>query len=353
MKLNMKYKKNEQGFASIVVALTIIIVLGLLSVGFSQLARREQQSALDKQLSTQAYYAAETGINDTKKYLNDPLTLPNLTNLNTEQCITGSVISTQNDLPGNSGASYNCVIANTRPLSLEYKEVPAGTSKVVNFKAVDIAGNPVALNTLKIEWESAGSVAPSGPAKAFEPNASWNHKSVIQFSLTPYLDVATTNHNTLVSNTTTNYLYPNADSNNTVDYQAALANQGVIKDGACDSTTNKCFVIISNIAGQAADNYLIHFINMYKQSNIVITGTSATGPIKFEGGQAMIDVTGKARNVLKRLRVRVPLNPRADIPGYSIEARNICKRIETAPNKTEFIAAPTGALPDTPCALDQ
>src|SRR5665213_2637815 len=55
--------RNQQGFASIVIALILIIVLALLTVGFAQLARREQQTALDKQKAVQANYAAESGIN--------------------------------------------------------------------------------------------------------------------------------------------------------------------------------------------------------------------------------------------------------------------------------------------------
>ncbi len=349
----MKYrntdKYNEQGFASIVVALTIIIVLGLLAVGFSQLARREQQSALDKQLNTQAYYAAETGINDTKKYLSAPGADTAYSNLNTEQCVTGPSLNVQNPLPGDSGASYNCVIANTRPPSLEYKQVPAGTSKVVNFKAVNSAGARVDLTTLKIEWESAGNIV-SGSGKAFTPNDTWGNKSVIQFSLTPYLAAGATG-DTLRGATINNYFYPNNQSDTNVNYPAALSNQGEIIDGSCIAATNKCTVTITGIPA-GFDNYLVHFINMYKQSNITITGTSGTDTVQFEGGQAMIDVTGKARNVLKRLRVRVPLDPKAEIPGYSIEAQNICKRIETDPNTTVFRPPTNSGGQQASCTLD-
>lgn len=350
MKHRNTLRHDDQGFASIVVALTIIIVLGLLAVGFSQLARREQQSALDKQLSTQAYYAAETGINDTQKYLNDPNVIGTLGNLNTEQCLTGPAISATNNLPGNSGASYTCVIANTRPQSLEYKGVPADTSKVVNFQAINSAGTPVQLSSLKIEWESDGNSFPA--SKQFLPSSDWSSngfRSVIQFALTPY-KASTANHDSLVAATSTNYLFPNNNPSNTISYPSS----GGISNGGCDA--NKCTVIINNINSAPADtdNYMIHFINMYRKSNITITGTStAGGAVNFDGGQAMIDVTGKSRNVLKRLRVRVPLTPRADVPGYIIEAQNICKTIETEPDNTEF-KIPSGAGPDgNSCKLDE
>ena len=49
-----------------VVLLTMIlmIVVGLIVLGFAQISRRNQRQALDRQLSTQAFYAAETGVND-------------------------------------------------------------------------------------------------------------------------------------------------------------------------------------------------------------------------------------------------------------------------------------------------
>ncbi len=61
---------KQDGFASIVIAIIMVIVLSLITVGFAQLMRTEQRSALDKQLSSQAYYAAETGVNDAAKALN-------------------------------------------------------------------------------------------------------------------------------------------------------------------------------------------------------------------------------------------------------------------------------------------
>ena len=60
-------KLDEHGFASIVIALILIIVLALFTIGFAQLARREQQTALDSQKATQAQYAAESGINNAYK----------------------------------------------------------------------------------------------------------------------------------------------------------------------------------------------------------------------------------------------------------------------------------------------
>jgi Tfp pilus assembly protein PilX len=61
----------EQGLVSIVVTMIFLIVLSLIVVGFAQVARREQRESLDRQLSSQAFYAAESGINIAKSAISD------------------------------------------------------------------------------------------------------------------------------------------------------------------------------------------------------------------------------------------------------------------------------------------
>src|ERR1700722_1988557 len=93
-----KFQENEQGFASLVIALVIIVVIALITVGFAQLSRREQQTALDKQLANQAYYAAESGVNDTyyliQNALVNPAATPSLTTLGTYKnvCLPPSIL---------------------------------------------------------------------------------------------------------------------------------------------------------------------------------------------------------------------------------------------------------------------
>src|SRR5882724_3022558 len=66
MSSSMKHPHTspEAGFAALIIGIILVLILGLLTIGFAQLVRHEQSSALDKQLSSQAYYAAESGVND-------------------------------------------------------------------------------------------------------------------------------------------------------------------------------------------------------------------------------------------------------------------------------------------------
>src|SRR5665213_517516 len=67
-----KGQKDESGVVAIIVVMILVTILALIRVGFSKLMNREVRQALDRQLSVEAYYAAESGTNDAKSYLSNP-----------------------------------------------------------------------------------------------------------------------------------------------------------------------------------------------------------------------------------------------------------------------------------------
>ena len=60
----MDLRKNQDGIVSLIVSITIMIIISLVVISFARLMRTEQEQALDRQLSSQAFYAAETAVND-------------------------------------------------------------------------------------------------------------------------------------------------------------------------------------------------------------------------------------------------------------------------------------------------
>src|SRR5690606_21212478 len=104
--------ENQQGVVSIVVTMIIMVVLTLVVTVFDQLARRDQREVLDRQLCTQALYAAESGINDAQSRVvsdaangvfynaNDCDDYGSLTNLGTADAVT------------------TCILVNTTPRSI-------------------------------------------------------------------------------------------------------------------------------------------------------------------------------------------------------------------------------------------
>jgi len=325
-------KMNQQGFASLVIGLVLIIVLALLTIGFAQLTRHEQQQALSKQLATQAYYAAETGINDVTQAIKEKTLVSTTSGVGSSTCLPAipGPSGNYNNIIGPSGnnVSYQCAIVDLSTSDITYNPVP------VNSARTSVTSTSSAINSMTIKWSSTTGKTTPAPGN-FAYTTAWDSPAVIQFSITPLQ--AGLDRNSLINNTFTAYLYPSSSSSS-VSYSNAAGGQGKIGNGGCVSGT--CEVTITGIPGGGTGLYLIHFLDLYDSSNVTITGSDSSGsPVTFSGSQAKVDVTGKAKNVLKRLQVRVPIDSTNSLANYSIEASDICKRIvaSSSAGATNFV----------------
>lgn len=344
-----RLKHNQDGFASIVIALVLILVLSLLTVGFAQLARREQQTALDKQLAGQAYYAAESGINDavlgiqgnTKAGI-PPTITSGTPNVNTNNCLNAPFITNgASSLSNTYGVSYSCVLVNLQPPSIQYDNVGPGSDRYLSFTTTSTG----ATSDFTVQWVSTDGQTnyPNDPSTGFQPAGSWNHGPVLQVSITP---LTNTSRQALTTNTMTAVLYPAQHGTNAASYSSytlspyaassVVSNEGKVISGRCSTATAgyQCQATISGVPGGTGP-FLIHLYNMpYDTANVNINGQSAGVPIKFIDGQAIVDSTGKDKNVSKRLLVHIPINPDYPVPNFSVEGQSVCKRFDTLGGST-------------------
>lgn len=371
----IKHKKlgieNENGFASIVITLVLILILGLVTIGFAQLARREQQNALDKQLSTQAIDASESGINDMQQLVqqaeNNPGgsgTTPSLTSITPtnaggnedpnkclgSQNITGYPASSggYTQIDPNTGAAYSCVLLDISPPDLTYSGVSPLSQVNATFSVYNnTCTTSCQLGSLTISWGHDGSspvsplasAPPSSTSGKFTPVGQWNHPAVIQFSITP---LSAMDRSSLINNTYTVYLYPSSSGSNNATYSMGGVN--VISGSCAASGSYPCSVNLGGIvtpppASGTTPQYLIHMVDYYDVANVDINNAKDTSnkSVVFVGAQAQIDVTGRSKNTLKREQVRTPLNQ----PTSSLlEAQNLCKQFDTAP--TDPVSNPRG-----------
>ncbi len=354
-------KSNEQGFASMVIALILIIILALLTIGFAQLARREQQNALDKQLANQAYYAAETGVNDAHKDIKSgAITIDgtggSTTKADKTNCIVPVTGLTKHpDIDANNGVFYTCLLVDLTPVSLT-KDLGTDTAWNTTFSNSQSSAPTtlVSPGSLTVTWSSQDGKSPRPPdgTTNFTPvGPSWNAPAVLQVSLTPLnqLDRAS-----LISSTYTVFLYPSRDSGSAV-YSTNPIDQGKIVPGSCGGS---CQVTISGLPA-GVTSYLLRMIDYYDDSHVIVTAKAADGitPLDFNNSQAVIDSTGRARNVLKRIRVHVPANPPPNLPNNSLDAQNICKYFTTDPSGTQSQSSSLSGYPPgfdvtKPCSLN-
>ena len=315
-----RIKTNEQGFASLVIAMVLILILSLLTVGFAQFIRREQNNALNKQLSTQAFYAAESAVHDVVKNLAAITTA----NGDCQHYFTsnGGPLDPQVDLLHT--VSYTCVLVDKSPGSISQENVGGGD----NGDAWTIQAKTSAASSggFSIEWTSNSSPArlgaPADTTSKFQPYGTWatnGYMGVLRFSVTP---LGAFNRTALTSGTRTYYLYPtNQPSVSGVDY--ALSGNGSVNPASCQN--GKCSITISGLGGTS---FLFHVVSIYDASNVSI---SAPSGIDFQDTQVDIDATGKAQDVLRRIKVVYPLGSNTPLPSNALEAQDICKRIVASP----------------------
>jgi len=328
-------KTDQNGMASFVITMVMTIIISLLVFGFSQTARDETASSTNRQLSTQAFYAAESGINDAVQDIQNYVTAnPGLSPPAKNNCSnTGDPAYTALNGTVNSATSltYPCILINPSPKSLIY----VGTSAVF---AVDALSN---INTITVNWVDDPDTTPGYggclTAQNHFPNTTWPATctaDVLQFDLVPLSALTNNMTANLEHNTFTTFLYPtpNAGADTVTD---PTSGTGYVQAGDCNNAGG-CTAQI-NVSAVGQPEFYIRFSAMYgiPQTVTITANTSVNGPpVPLYNSQAIIDSTGKDFNELKRIEVRVPILAINNniFPNVAIESnQTICKQFEITP----------------------
>ena len=109
---------------------------------------------------------------------------------------------------------------------------------------------------------------------------------------------------------------------------------GAIVNGQC-TTVDGCSVKIVNITG---GRYFIRVLAMYKPVSLTVKATDAADAVKnLVGAQTLVDATGKAADVARRIQVAIP-RENSDLPDYAVASMDtLCKK---------FLALPKGVIDD-------
>lgn len=356
-RLHHQAPRNEYGLVSIVATATIVALLALIVIGFARLMSRELRQSLDRQLSSQAYYAAESGINDAKNYLadlaNDPSNPQPITKTNCDNPppnpdgLRFMKFFKDLDVNPNSGAKYTCVLLNPNPKVLNYG--PSFTTETRLSFLTNAGGDQ-----LIIAWR------PSKDAQSgFRPDLSlttfntWNAMGLLRLTIFTATDQLNTSRAELQSTALNLFLVPvgggTVGNYDVIGYagsngklvQGRCVNSGVktIVLGTSTYTTNSPCVIV--ISGLPAGTHIVKMKDIYapvdKQFQIADAGGD---PATFTGGPVEVDVTGRGTDVVKRLSTTLqPELTGGNLPGgfqnaldflpdYAIEsAMSICKLI--------------------------
>ncbi|MGH7195194.1 MAG: pilus assembly PilX family protein [Candidatus Saccharimonadales bacterium] len=338
-------KQRQDGFAAFAVTLIMIIVLSLIVLGFASNARQEQRRAVDAQLSTTAYYAAESGVNDAYAVIKADIgNTPTIIPPNQTSCTGGSYGgSAASNLSSN--VAYTCLLVNTAPLSLNYVPLATGHGQVVPIFGQNGAGGvgvATPVKSITISWQQDGassynfSSCPSNdsfPARDSWP-ASTCSAGMLQVDIAPAS--GWTNQSQLQKDTKTVFLQPGHSAGS-----ASISN-GEVVSASCGSAATGQYACTEDLSGglPSAPNgtYYLHITPIYLSADLSITASStssdASGQLHLYNAQALIDSTGKASDELRRIQERVSINSvgNNDVPDNALQIKNgICKQFTVRP----------------------
>lgn len=327
---------------SILVTMILMIIISLITIGFARLVRREQRQSLDTQLSTQAFYAAEAGINDAVDALQN-----HGYNSEKDECepeTSGQLSSYDNVL--DSGVEYTCLLIDPSPTSLEYRSIDKDKSTTIPIKA-----KSGTIHELTLSWQDTsgdGNINCSYPLGSFPPLGSWPadcNAGMLRIDLVPV--GGSVDRDSLLDNTLTSFLQPIPSGSGSL-ISNLPANKGGYVDANCNTanTPKLCKVEIKTLGPLASDMYL-RVRSIYKANSLNIVAKDASGTqLELVGSQAIVDSTGKANDVLRRIVVRVPIGDlsKGDVPDFAIQSSDtICKRMAVVPNIAPTFPAPTNS----------
>lgn len=336
MLMNTKWQRDERGMASFLITLFIMMVIGLIVIGFAQLTRRDQRQSLDRQLSVQANYAAETGVNDAVRYLQ---THPDFEKTNCNEVSPGQLLSGYNnvlDAPG--GVSYSCLLIDSTPGDLMKQDV--GFSSNIVFPVRLATNAPITSITFRWAAKSASNTATSCPgAYSYPATRSGSCQiGLLRADIVPYSSSPSRDY--LINNLFTVFAHPVVGGATTISYAPAPAPGGsnpTAANGGCSA--NVCTLTVN---GLSSAYYFVRLNSIYALSDVTITANGGGAGNELVGAQAVIDSTGNASDVTKRIQVRIPLAGTDSLPGFAIQTQNSqCKRFANMPGNQIYAISPT------------
>ena len=334
MKLN---KKHESGIVSIMVTMVMLIVISLIVLGFAEISRTEQRNTTDAQLSVSAYYGAESGINDAlaviSAYYPPGQQIPVKPDCNVDNNLADPYHWLNGTVNNNDKVSYTCLTVNPTPITLTYS---AKTSSTV----IPLTST-TPFSSLNLDWGIASNSSGPNPNFCNTPPGTFPPANTWGNCYFPVLRVDLLNANGQLArggandwsnDTSTMFLVPSTTI--AQSQQASMSSHIGVYGVSCSSTDcreNINLNIAPNVNSSGGDSYYMRVTTLYR-TNSKLT-ISANNNVNFTGSQVIIDSTGKAQDILRRIEVAVDLtgSNAYEVPsGALITEDSVCKKFGVA-----------------------
>lgn len=381
--------KREEGFVSLFTVIFFMLLISVITIGFLRIMSIEQRQALDNDLTASALASAESGIEDAKRAIlkysslppSDPLKADLRTALTSTACDAlfsnaniRSALNIRNDgsITGQANLNqfYTCLSVNLN--SPDYvSSSTAGKSEFIPLRSQN--GN--SFDQIKVSWHLVSTTVGKdgdGIPQRYAPGLtlprvtdsnpvnSWTDRGYPAYMRVEVYGFpnGNFNRNSVNDRTRSVFLVPNTSSNgaaagendpillSTVDplpHNFDVAKTGVrgvrckgnppavaVGTYACTAT-----IELPNDPGLRGNNnnYYLRLTPLYGATHFraELKDSATNSIVNFSEVQPIIDVTGRASDVFRRIQARVRLDSITDLPEYTVEsADTICKNMQVA-----------------------
>jgi hypothetical protein len=379
-------KIDQSGVISFITVAFLAGILLLITTGFVKIMLSNHRQSLDGQLNLQAFYAAESGINDLLQIL--PLSDDSYYGSDDCNLLIDGPLAGKNILNIDPNISYSCLLVDSEVEQI-LSEPNTQSGKMYKLELDGSGGGAPELNTVVVSWgDSMQNLSNSDIAEGnFPPSiitkTDTTPGEIPILRVTFYYPGTDFSRSTLINNQKTFFLMPPklADFNtgtfptlfvsggkkkgNVINnsYFSSISEIGDYSDGAknfvsCFSDGDKDYKCKAKfdlskfvtLSPNKSGTY-IRVRPIYSDTKVMVEGfkgNAESSHEKFINVQYDIDVTGRANDIYKRIKVRKDMFPNYKFPEYVTKLGDtICKNYEMYPDingNSQKISIPTTLL---------
>lgn len=372
-KVRKASRAGESGAVAIFTVIFFLLLVSVITLGFVRIMLQEQSQAVDNDLSQSALNSAQAGVEDAKRVVkwytnncpgNAACTAYEAA-LNSTSCnaIYGSM-TIKNKVPGFTVVGDGVQVSSDPEFNQVY------TCLTISMNSPKLAGNlsegkseiiPLratgAFNRVKIRWYSTKDTGGVNVTVNTLPlttpllaRTSWpsSKPPIMRTQLISHPENSTGTFAQQDVTSKTRFLYPfeslattqdrfssDVGGENTQLSPTLTSCSDVPRGGEYYCEADMYLNLLSGVYNGGAMNYL-RLNTIYKNSDYQIELFNGLTPVNFMGVQPIVDVTGRANDVFRRVQVGI----RADVGDYpenALEsAQQICKKFSVTNNPADF-----------------
>lgn len=350
--MGTKKTASRQGAVSLFIVIFSAILMSVITLSFLMLMVRDQQLASDNALSQNAYDAAMTGVEDAKRAIGLCETTPSAAGcdkIGDTSCTSLEAISSlgihftdngdrkeyqiQSSTTDNAmNQAYTCVTIDPQPTtySTTLKEntpilIPLQISSGVKVSSLTLSWQLSGGNATAVRDNSKNS---NSIALALDSYANWNKGNYPPLLRAQLIRPGAISKPSSSSETSSMFLYP-TQSASTLSASFAGTLSSPQPAGCTGSTNLTCSITLKDGSNAFNDAYLA-LTPIYGNAKITLALPKGA---TFNGVQNVVDSTGRAADLFRRVEARVDIIPQAVYPSAEIVLGGpLCKNFSVTPS---------------------